>query len=61
MIIGVTIVPSAQLRLEKISKETGQTIENIVATVAEEAAGRFFIDRDDDPAKAVLRMLKARV
>ena len=54
MIIEVVLVPAAQFRLEKIAKETGRTVENLVATAAEEAALEYFRGRNDYPCSSRL-------
>ncbi len=50
MIITIFLVPAAQLRYEKIAKETGRTIENLISSAAEEAALHYFRNKRDDPA-----------
>ena len=51
MNITIVLVPSAQLRYEVISRETGRTIQNLISDTAEQAALSYFRHRKDDPAR----------
>jgi hypothetical protein len=47
----ISICPAAQLRLARISDETGRAMENLAAAAVEEECLRYFRDRGDDPGK----------
>ena len=55
MILEITLVPAAQLRLEKVAKETGRTMNDIAASWIEDTARFVFTVRSDDPAKTSVR------
>lgn len=48
----ITISPAAFLRYEEMSKETGRTVENLIAHAAEEAALAYYKFKfKDDPVR----------
>lgn len=50
---AVLISPAGQLRLAQIAKETGRSVENLIASAAEEEALAYFRGRQDDPASRI--------
>ena len=46
----IALDQAAKLRLEVISEEMGYSIHDLIRISAEEAALKYFRDRDDDPA-----------
>lgn len=57
MILEITLVPAAKLRLEKIAEETGRKVNDIAAEWIENQARAWFefAEREDDPALLSVR------